>query len=148
MKQIERFFLHSTAYTVVITIIFYIFSLFGGYENAEMSFSRFLLILVYGFLISGSEILFVLQTLKPIFRYIIHFSVLFTGFFVIFLSIKNESGNMQFTAATVFAALIIFALLYALIMISVFFIGKIRRTKNGKTVSEQSTANVYKSRFK
>ena len=148
MKQIERFLLHSTAYTVVIAIIFYLFSLIGGYENAEMTFSRFVLILVYGFLISGSEILLSIKRLKPIFRYAIHFLTLFTGFFVIFLSIKSESGNMQFTAATVFAALIIFALLYSLIMISVFLIKKIKVKKGANTTTSAPQINTYKNRFK
>ena len=148
MKQIERFLLHSTAYTVVIAIIFYLFSLIGGYENAEMTFSRFVFILVYGFLISGSEILLSIKRLKPIFRYAIHFLTLFTGFFVIFLSIKSESGNMQFTAATVFAALIIFALLYSLIMISVFLIKKIKVKKGANTTTSAPQINTYKNRFK
>ena len=148
MKQIEKFLLHSTAYTVVITVIFYLFSLIGGFENAEMSFSRFILILVYGFLISGSEILLSIQKLKPVFRYAIHFLALFTGFFVIFLSIKNESGNMQFTAATVFAALIIFALLYALIMLAVFLIKKIKPNSKANEPQRQPQTITYKSRFK
>jgi hypothetical protein len=157
MKPIEKFIFHSAAYTVIIAITFYIFSLFGGLTNAEMTFLRFLLILAFGVIISGAEFIFTIERLPKILRYAIHFLALFVGFFVIFLSVRSEGGDLQFSAATIFAALIIFAALYALIALVCYLVSKLilklpanakeNAVEGRKSTAQNGKRKPYKNRF-
>ena len=157
MKPIEKFIFHSTAYTVIIAVTFYVFSLISGLTNAEMTFLRFLLILAFGIIISGAEFILTIDRLPKIARYAIHFLALFAGFFAIFLSVRNEGGDLQFSTATIFAALVIFAALYALVALICYlvskFILKLPASKNvasarkGKETAAKGKNEPYKNRF-
>ncbi len=147
MKQIEKFTYHAAVYTVAITVIFYLFSFISGLENADMTFSRFILILLYGSLISGAEFVFIIEKLHTALKYTIHCLALFAGFFVIFLAIRSESGTFSFTAATMFAAAIIFIAIYSVIALASFLIRRMA-SKNGKQSSPAKSKNKpYQNRF-
>ena len=148
MKNIEKLLFHASAYTVAISVLFFLFAMITGLDDASVSFGRYLLIFGFGLLISASEFIFTLKKLHTALRYIIHYSVLCIGFFVIFLSVKNSSGNSDFSAATVFAAVIIFSFVYALILLSVKLIkhlsGKSKKSKKDTSAKESN----YTPRFK
>ncbi len=157
MKPIEKFIFHSTAYTVIIAVTFYVFSLISGLVNAEMTFLRFLLIMAFGIIISGAEFILTIDRLPKIARYSIHFLALFAGFFAIFLSVRNEGGDLQFSAATIFAALVIFAALYALIALICYLVSRFilklpiaskpSTARKGKGTASNGKTEPYKNRF-
>ena len=151
MKSIEKFLYHAAAYTVAISVLFFIFALATGLDDASVSFGRYLLILSFGMLISAAELVFTVNKLHPMLKYLIHYAVLAIGFFVIFLSVRSSVGNSVFSAATVFAGIVIFSVIYAAIFGTVKLIKHfIGRTKGSKTGAQGASKkpSEYTPRFK
>lgn len=146
MKNIEKFLYHSTAYTVVISLMFFLFAKLSHLESLEISFGRYFLIFAFSLVISASEYIFVVKKIPVIFQYLIHYAVLCISFFFVFMSVRDSSGISEFSAATVFASVIIFSAVYFLILGCVILYKKtISKTRTKK--QKPATKNEYKSRF-
>lgn len=112
MKPIEKFLYHAAAYTVVISALFFIFAKISNIDQLSMSFSRYFTILALSLVISGAEFIFTFDRIPRYLQHIIHYSVSAVSFTVIFLTVRNSSGEFEFRASTIFAALIVFSFVY------------------------------------
>ena len=147
MKNIEKLMYHTCAYTVAISILFFLFAIATGLDDVSIGLGRYLLIFGFSLLISASEFIFALK-LHTLLKYAIHYSALCLGFFVIFLSIKSSSGSAAFSAATVFAGIVIFSFIYAFIILAIKLVKNLlKKTKKAEGATEV-TQKSYTPRFK
>ncbi len=113
MKKIESFILKSCGYTVLLLLVLYIFLAAMGVTEQGVPIGRFLLMLGYGCLISGAELVYKALEVRKALKILIHYSMLLAGFMVVYLTIRGITGNI---AASILIAVTIFTLLYALIL--------------------------------
>ena len=113
MKFISKFLYHASAYTVIITMLFFAFAKISGLEETpSVTFGRYALIFAFGLVISASEYIFGVNSLPKAAKYVIHYLVLGVAFFFVFLSVRSSADAFVFKPATVFASLIIFTIVY------------------------------------
>ncbi len=116
MKNLERILLKGCAYTVLLLCCFYLFASLANLEGHYMPAGRFFTLLLFGFIISVSELLYNLFNFKKWLRGLLHYLILLSSFFIVFII----SGNLVVRGpATVFIAIIIFTLLYFVILFTV-----------------------------
>lgn len=121
MKKLQSTLLAGSAYTVFILVIFYFFAIIGQLTLPAITFPTFLVILVFGMVISFSENIFYIKALKFPFKVMIHYALLLIAFCSIFIF----SGNLKSEGpGAIFVAVVIFSFLYAIMFISVHFIRK------------------------
>jgi len=109
MKKVENFFLLGCTYTVLILSFFYAFAKIVGFADTSIPAEKFLLIISFGFLISGVNLLCKSFEMNKFLRFIIHYSVLLVGFLTVFIFSTEAAG---FDAGKIFTAVVIFSLLY------------------------------------
>jgi fatty acid desaturase len=118
-----------------------------------MPTGRFFLIMLFGFIISLAELVYEELKFKFIVRGLIHYAILLCFFFIVFVL----SGNLVIKgAATVFAAVIIFTLLYFAVYAIVHFSGKViseldrklDKKSNADKAKKQTNKKTYTPRFK
>ena len=144
MKPIEKFIYHAAVYTVSISVLFFVFASLLGIDDLAMSFSRYLTIFALSLVMSGAEFILTLDKLPRSARHLIHYVILAISFSVVFLTVRNSSGEFRFRASTIFAAIIIFSFFY--IVTTVVFYTLIKpRSKNAN--SDSNTAPPYTNRF-
>lgn len=148
MKKSEKFIYHSAAYTVAISIFFFLFARMMQIEELSISFARYFTIIAFSFVLSASEFIFDIKKLPGYLKHIIHYAVLAIAFFVVFLTVQNESGDYEFKVTAVFAAVIIFSVLYLIITMVYIFALKPRFTKSKKAASANEKTSSYQPRFK
>ena len=148
MKQTEKFLYHTAAYTMVISLLFFLFGKVLSINELSMSFSRYFTLIAFSLVLSGAEFVFTIDKLNKLLQHIIHYVVMCIAFAVVFLTVRNSDGKYTFNAASVFAAIVLFSVFYVLITFLVMLakgklsnIRKSKRIKNG----EKST---YSPRFK
>ncbi len=149
MKILERFFYHATAYTVAITMLFMGFTkIMAVHTMPYVTFGKFALIFAFGLVLSFSELIFTVQRIPKPLRYVIHYLVCVIAFTVVFMTIRSDDGALEFSAAKIFAAIIIFTAIYA-IALPIVLIFKKTLTSNGeqKNYSKQEK-NATKSKEK
>lgn len=141
-NSFKNFIYHACGYSVLITLIFYAFAALSGFEEALMSFSRFALIVAFSLVISASELIFTIQKLKRVFCYLIHFTLLYLGFFVIFILISEN----KFRPSFILSSFIIFSALYLLITVVIFATNKgLKKSEiQRKSSSKNSSSNSKK----
>ena len=106
--------LNSTAYTVVILMLFYLYALIGNLTHPAITFATFLIILVFGFIISLANMIFSIKKLHYMLKLLIHYSALLLAFIFVFII----AGKLSLSGiASVFSAIIIFTFLYAVIYV-------------------------------
>ena len=147
MKNIEKFLYHAAAYTVVISLLFFLFARIASVAELKISLGRYLLIFSFSLIISASEFIFTFKKLNVFLKYLIHYITLSLGFFVIFLSIKSGSENPQFSPATIFAGLVIFSFVYFLILGAVLLI-KRKFVKAEEKKSPEKKKSNYTPKFR
>jgi len=146
MKLLEKFFYHACAYTVAISVLFFIFAAFTDLESISISIGRYFLIVAFGFFISGAEFIFSTK-LHTIIKYSIHFISLFIAFFFIFVGIGTASNG--FSAPFVFSAVIIFTLIYFIIFLCVFLAKRVaKRVSSTEAKKTEAAKESYQPRFK
>lgn len=128
MKKIKNFIYGAALYTVCLLTVFYIFALISTSGEAVMEISKYFTILFFGCLISVSALIFDTK-INFILKYIINYSVLLTAFCIIFLSSDTGTSNM---VARTFAAIFIFSLLYALVLVLRYLFVIIWKSENKK----------------
>lgn len=138
MKILGRFLYHTAAYTTVVTALFFAFAkLMGVASNPAITFGRYALVFAFGLILSASEFVFSIPKLPKYAKYIIHYVALTVTFSVIFLTVRSSSGGYAFDAATVFAAVIIFSLFYAIGLPLVLLMKRALSENSEKSVKKQ-----------
>lgn len=145
MKPTEKFIYHAAVYTVSISLLFFIFARFLDIDELTISLSRYFTIFALSLVISGAEFILTLDKLPRYLRHIIHYAVLAISFLVIFLTVRTSSGEFQFRAATVFAALIIFSFLY--FVFTVLFHTIIKPHSKKEESDAKKSKKPYTNRF-
>ena len=112
MKFYEKLLYHAAAYSVAVSILFFSFASIMSVQDLSLSFGRFMVIVAFGLVLSTAEFIFTVKKIPRWLQYIIHYLILAIAFFAIFLSIRRSDGAFEFTAATAFAAVIIFTVFY------------------------------------
>ena len=152
MKRIETIILRACGYCVLILSLFYAFGAINEYRKPYIDFKTFLVILLFGMIVSLGGFILTLERLKMPLRILIHYIALFTAFYVVFV----VSGNLGAGGGSViFSAVVIFTFLYSVIFASVYFIRKaIRKADsiaNKKAPQKKTNENAkpkYKSLYK
>ncbi len=112
MKKIENLLLKACGYTILILVLFYLFAVISDFIEAAIAFPTFALIFGFGVLISLAGIIFEINSLKLIWKTLMHYAVLLIAFCVIFvISGKISSAG----PSAIFSAIIIFTFLYAIV---------------------------------
>ncbi len=146
MKKIGNILLNGCAYSILILFLFYLFAVISGISGVGIAFSKFILIVFFGFLIALTNLIFDLPNIKLILKYLIHYSVLLTAFSFIFLLSDSVSGKKT---SFIFVCVFIFTVLYAAVLSAVLLIKRMlhsadkrpgERTKEAK----EKTKSVYK----
>ena len=143
MKKIENLLLKACGYTILILILFYAVA-FTGFTTPAIQLPTFLLILVFGIVISAAGMILYVNSLKPILRVLIHYAVMLVSFFIVFiLGGKLHTGG----SSTIFAAIILFTFLYALIFAIVYFIRRAVISAD-KAIDKKSAAQSKRKKKK
>ena len=156
MKRFEKLLLSGTGYTVLILILFYIFAAFAEFENTSIGIGRFFVILGFGMIIGLADLIYGLLTLKTPYKLLIHYALLLTAFFVVFLLGEFITLN---GAPSVFIAITIFTVMYFVLFGIVYLIrrtvsiadGKLEKKIAGKGAradKNQSKKPEYTPKFK
>ena len=125
MKKIESLLFHSTAYTVLILLMFYLFGVASDFTDAYISFPTFMTILGFGVIISLAGMIFGIKKIHMALRTLIHYAVLLIAFCVIFISAGNISSGGQ---GAIFISVAIFTVFYFIIFaISLIIITAVRK---------------------
>ena len=132
MNFLEKLLYHTAAYSTLITIAVFLFARIGGVSELVMTFGKYFLILLFSVLISSTERIFNVEKIPKPLKYVIHYSVLCIAFYLIFLNVKASDGTSRFSAASIFAAVIIFTVFYLLFMLSIRFIKAKMHKANGQ----------------
>lgn len=153
MKFYEKLFYHAAAYSVSVTLLFFAFAALMGVDDLSLSFGRFALIIAFGLVLSAAEFIFVANRIPRWAQYAIHFVVLALSFFAVFLTVRSSDGEFEFKAATVFAAIIIFAVFYFIGLGIVYIFRKALYQKSYKKLPAEnkkspSKQQKYEPRFK
>ena len=131
METFKKFIFGAALYTTALATLFYLFALISGMTDSVMGISKYFTILLFGAIISASALIFDTK-LHVFLKYAINYVVLLLAFCTVFLSSATGAENQIARAC---AAIFIFTLLYALVLIlRYFFIAIItgRRKKRGK----------------
>ena len=151
MKTLENLILKAMGYTVCILMLFYLAGTISEFTNPYINFKTFLIILLFGTLISATGLFFKIEKLNNAIKVLIHYLVLFCAFTVIFIISGNISRR---GAAAIFSALIIFTFFYAIIFTALYFIRKaikkadLKIDKKYQTNHKPTKKNEYKSLYK
>ncbi len=146
--NISKFLYRGTAYTAIISILFFIFAKLLDVSDLHLSFSRYLIILAFGMIVSATEFVFTFNKLPRIAQYFIHYFVLSIAFFFVFLNIRKSSGDFEFAPSTVFASLAVFTCFYFIILGIVFITKKAISKQEKKTNKKTNGKAPYQARFK
>ena len=142
MKNLEKYLLHASAYTVIITFAFFLFANISGVAEPTVSPLRLIIISVFSLVISFCEGIFSIKGLHKALAYAIHYTVLFITFLIIYMMI-SESDKNDFTF--ILAALVIFSVIY-LVFVGISLVFK----KIAAAASKNNVKNekpVYRNRF-
>ncbi len=119
MKRLENLLLKACAFTVLIVLLFFLFTLATDFTEAAITIGTFMIILAFGIIVAVANLVLDIKPLKFIYRLLIHYAVLLIAFIIIFvINGKVSTGG----AAAVFSAVVIFTLLYAVFFIIAHFI--------------------------
>ena len=149
MKKLESLLLKACGYTTITVILFYLVAMMG-FTKAAMDFKTFMLIFVFGVIISSAGLIFEIQRMHKALKVLIHYVILLISFFVIFF-VAGKLGNAA--SSVVFSAIIVFTTLYAAISVITYLIKKAVNSadkiidKSGKKVKEKKPYTpLYKNK--
>ena len=148
MNNTEKFIYHACAYTVGVSIVFFIFARLMKIVELSISFLRYFTIFAFSLVLSGSEFLFTIEKLPKYLRHILHYLILCIAFFVVFLTVQKSSGEYQFRVDTVFAAIFIFSAFYVIATLIYLFVAKSSKKTAKDAKAQEKTSNAYKPKFK
>ena len=147
MKKIKQLLLTGSAYTVLFALILYVFFSFSGLGENGMGVDKFLLVLGYGMLVAGANMISSLLNLKEIFKNLIHFAILLAGFIALYVL---TMGAASVNASRIFIASFIFLAVYVAVRFAAYGIRRLmgkgeNAAPNKQTAKPEKPA--YTSRF-
>lgn len=148
MKKIENIIKSACVLTVLILTAFYLFAIATGYSTPLIDFGTFVLILMFGIIISAANLILGISSLKLAVRIAIHYLTLLVAFTVIFAVNGNLGGG---NVGAVTAAIIVFSFLYAVMFPACYFAIKHIRAADQKLdgkVSARTSAKQDESKKK
>lgn len=149
MRRIHKIFLSGCGYAILILTLFYAFAAMFKFIPPEVAPKQFLLILLFGLVISLAEFMYEQFKIKTLFKCLIHYGVLFIAFCVIFVILGKISTQKS---SVIFIALIIYTFLYFLIWTIVHFTRKLidhfdnqltKKTKAAKKPVKKGYKSLY-----
>ena len=148
MKRLEKLLYHTCTFSVLISVMVLTINAFSGFKNPSISFTGYLVILLFSLAIAISNMIFEIKSLKPYVKFPIHFAVLFFAFYMTFANGSTFNVN---SAADFMVVFIAFAFFYSLIACVAFLIiksvKKLDKALPQKKVNE-SEKKKYTPRFK
>ena len=144
MEKAKKIILNATAYTVVILVLFYLYALLGNLTQPAIKFGTFLIVLVFGFVISLANMIFELKNLHYALKLLIHYAALLAAFIAVFVI----AGNLTISGpASVLSAIIIFSFLYGVIYALSYGVKSAIRSVDKKP-SQNKNPEAKKSTYK
>ena len=97
MRRINKLFLTGCGYAVLILTLFYIFAAVSKFVTQTIAPGQFALIVLFSFVISFAEFMYEILKVKKIYKMLIHYAVLLTVFYIVFvISGNNNSARCSF----------------------------------------------------
>jgi prepilin signal peptidase PulO-like enzyme (type II secretory pathway) len=143
MKKLENLLLKASGYTIITVILFYLVAMMGEFTKAALDFKTFMLIFVFGIIISAVNLIFEIQILHKALKILIHYAVLLVSFFVIFF-VAGKLGNAA--TSVIFSAIIVFTALYAVIFVITYLIKK-AVTSADRVIDKSGTKRKEKKNY-
>ena len=143
MKRIQGLLLNACGYSVAILAVLYLFGAIAGVGDNGISFSRFVLVLAFGGVISIAARILSSKNIKKPVGIIIHYSVLLLTFLVLFVVIGNIS-----TGGSTFTAIVVFTFFYAIIFGLVALINHAVKSADKKFDKKHPVKKKKKSPYK
>ncbi len=150
MNNITKFLYRGCAYTVAISMLFFLFARILNINELHLSFSRYFIIFAFGLIVSASEFIFTIKKISTILQYAIHYLVLSIAFFCVFLTVQTSSGSYEFSVSSIFASLAIFSFFYFIILGFIVLVKRklsVKKTSTS-TKSKNEEKTTYSPRFK
>ena len=146
MKHIYKFILEGCGLSVLITSIFFVFEGIASPEiTPALPLSRYFLILLFGFIVVGANLLFSIEKLHRLAALAIHYIAIFVAFLIVFI------GFADMTAKKFFIYAVIFTILYAIVSAVVIGVKNLTSKIDDRISAKTPTAkkqNEYKPRYK
>ena len=143
MKLFSKFVYHASAYTVLITMLFFAFAKISGLETSpSVTFGRYALIFAFGLVLSAAEYIFSIDKLNRSLKYALHYVTLAIAFFLVLLTVRSSEDSFAFNTATIFASLIIFSVVY-FVMLGLYLLFK-SAFKSNKSAKETKSPKKNK----
>ena len=146
MKHIYKFILEVCGLSVLIMSIFFVFEGIASPETIPaLPIGRYFLILFFGFIVTGANLLFGIEKLHKLATVAIHYTAVFVAFIVVFV------GFSDMTAKKFFIYTVIFTILYAVVSAAVIGIKKLTSKADDRISAKAHTAkkqSEYKPRYK
>ena len=146
MRKLEKTLYSAAAYTVLFAIFFYVFALATDIDGKSIGVTKFFIILSFGTICAVADLIYSLLNLKKWVKAVIHYGILVSAFCIIFLF-----GDYFLVkgAASVFVAITLFTVLYAVFSFTLWLIGKtVSRADDALEAKVSKTAISYPKREK
>ena len=148
MKRFEKFILKSCAYAVLILTLFFLFTLATSFTEAAIKIGTFMLILLFGVVISTADLIFCIESVSKALRLLIHYGSLLLTFIVVFVFSGNISSS---GGGAVISAIFIFTVLYAILFLIIYLIkksvGKADQKLDKRVPKKVKEVSSYKSLY-
>ena len=120
MKSVYKLILEACGLSVLLTSIFFVFEGIASPETTPaLPISRYFLILLFGFIVVGANLLFGIEKLHKLATLAIHYIAIFVAFLIVFV------GFADMTAKKFFIYAVIFTILYAIASATVIGVKKL-----------------------
>lgn len=142
MQKIKGLLLRACGYTTLILFLLLAFLSFNKTDSnliVDVDLTRFMLVFLFGCIISATDLVLGINAIPKIWRKIIHFAVLFITFCIVFMSMGNLWVGNQ---ASIFSAVIIFSFFYAIVAVAAFLIKKLVDVADSKLDSKAAKKPV------
>ena len=112
MKRLEKLLYHTCTLSVLISLLILIGNIIAGVKSPSIAASRYFVILLFSLIISITNMIFEIKSLKAHIKFPVHFAVLFLAFYVVF---ANGGAFKVDSAKDFMVVFIAFAFFYALV---------------------------------
>ena len=143
MKTLENILHKACSYTVIILGLFYLFGTLTGSNVTLINAKSFLLIALFGLLISLAELILHIKKIHVLIRVLLHYLILLISFYTVFIS----SGNIKAeNAGQIFVAAVIFTIFYAFMFGFVYILRRFISKADKNIIQKQSKNNTQKTK--
>lgn len=145
MKRFENLILKACAYTVLIVVLFFLFTLATDFTEAAIKIGTFMLIFLFGSIISAANLILELVPSKRVYKVMIHYFTLLVAFTFIFI----VSGRIVAAGVSaIFVAVVLFTFFYAIIFLIASLIKKSVTAADKKFDKKHPKKTVTKKEYK